>query len=142
MTETQVYKAINTLDSMVGYKTPRYFNFGKVAARLDDVANFIPARITALLIVLVAPNKLGAWRCLWRDGNKLESPNAGFPIAAMAGGLNVALGGDAVYHGQLKHKPLLGDALHEVNAETLKQGLALKTKMDIFILGLLLIGIL
>lgn len=135
-----LYKAINTLDSMIGYKTPHYFKFGKIAARLDDIANFIPARITALLIVLVVPNKMCAWRCLWRDGDKLDSPNAGFPIAAMAGGLGIALGGDTYYHGQLKHKPILGNALHEINAESLKQGLALKTKMDMFILGLLLIG--
>ena len=136
-----IYKAINTLDSMIGYKTPHYFKFGKVAARLDDIANYIPARITALLIVLVVPNKMCAWRCLWRDGNKLDSPNAGFPIAAMAGGLGIALGGDTYYHGQLKHKPVLGNALHEINAETLKQGLALKIPINVIILGLLLTGI-
>lgn len=137
-----IYKAINTLDSMIGYKTPYYFKFGKIAARLDDIANFIPARLTALLIVLVVPNKTAAWQCLWRDGYKLESPNAGYSIAAMAGGLNIGLGGDTVYHGQLKHKPVLGNALHEINAETLKQGLALRTPINTIVLGLLLIGIL
>ena len=103
-----VYKAINTMDSMIAYKTPRYFYFGKTPAILDDMANYIPARLTALLIVLMANDKQRAWQCLWRDGNKLESPNAGYPIVAMAGALGVALGGDAIYHGQIKHKPTLG----------------------------------
>ncbi|MDD4905974.1 MAG: adenosylcobinamide-phosphate synthase CbiB, partial [Methylobacter tundripaludum] len=114
-----VYKAINTMDSMVAYKTERYFYFGKTAAIVDDIANYIPARLTALLIVALAKDKRRTWQCLWRDGNKLESPNAGFPIAAMAGALGVALGGDASYHGQIKHKPTLGLPLRPVDKSTL-----------------------
>jgi adenosylcobinamide-phosphate synthase len=135
-----VYKAINTLDSMVGYKTPRYFYFGKTAARLDDVANFIPARLTALLIVALAPNKRRAWQCLLSDGNQLESPNAGYPIAAMAGALGVALGGDAWYHGQLKHKPTLGLAINTVNQLSLSQALAMKDSLNALIIGFLIAG--
>lgn len=136
-----VYKAINTLDSMIAYKTGRYFYFGKTAAIVDDIANFIPARLTALLIILLAADKQRAWQCVLRDGNKLESPNAGFPIAAMAGALGVSLAGDAYYHGQLKHKPALGLALNPVNQATLKQGLTMKTGLDVIILSFLAIGV-
>jgi adenosylcobinamide-phosphate synthase len=135
-----VYKAINTMDSMVGYKTKRYFYFGKVAARLDDVANFIPARLTALLLVAVADNKQQAWQAMWRDGYKLESPNAGYPIAALAGGLEIALGGDAVYHGKLKHKPMLGNAVYPVTKAKLAQALAMKTAIHFTVLSLLTLG--
>jgi len=135
-----VYKAINTLDSMVAYKTERYFYFGKTAARVDDIANFIPARITALLIVLLAEDRQNAWRSVFRDGNKLESPNAGYPIAAMAGALGIGLGGDAYYHGKLKHKPTLGPALKPVSRAALVQGLSMKTRLDLIILGLLALG--
>ncbi|MFU8788829.1 MAG: adenosylcobinamide-phosphate synthase CbiB [Methylobacter sp.] len=137
-----VYKAINTLDSMIAYKTERYFQFGKTAAIVDDIANFIPARLTALLIVTLAKDKRRAFCCLWRDGNKLDSPNAGYPIAAMAGALGVALGGDARYHGQLKHKPTLGPAIHPVNQTTLSQALQMKTGINIIVLSLLTAGIL
>lgn len=135
-----VYKAINTLDSMIGYKTAHYFYFGKVAARLDDVANFLPARITALMIVLLANDRDHAWRCMLQDGNKLESPNAGFPIAALAGALGVALGGDAQYHGQIKHKPTLGVALNAITPSTLTGALALKPRFDMIIFCFLSIG--
>lgn len=135
-----IYKAINTMDSMIGYKTARYFYFGKVAARLDDVANFIPARLTAVLLVLVSANKHQAWQTIWHDGNKLESPNAGYPIAALAGGLEIALGGDAIYHGQLKHKPTLGNASYPVTKTTLTQALAMKTSLNLVVLSLLTLG--
>ncbi len=129
-----VYKAINTMDSMIAYKTPRYFYFGKTAAIVDDIANYIPARLTALLIVLLAPDKRLAWQCLWRDGSKLESPNAGFPIAALAGYLGIALGGDASYHGQLKHKPVLGSPINPIDKAALIRGLAIKSPIDWLIL--------
>jgi adenosylcobinamide-phosphate synthase len=135
------YKAINTLDSMIAYKTERYFYFGKTAAILDDIANFIPARLTAMLIVLLAADKQRAWQYALRDGNKLESPNAGFPIAALAGALGVGLAGDAYYHGQLKHKPTLGSPLNPVNHNTLDQALKMKTGINFLVLTVLTIGI-
>ncbi|MDD5411204.1 MAG: adenosylcobinamide-phosphate synthase CbiB [Methylobacter sp.] len=137
-----VYKAINTMDSMIAYKTERYFYFGKTAAIADDIANYIPARLTALLIVALAKNKQRAWQCLWRDGNKLESPNAGFPIAAMAGALGVALGGDSSYHGQIKHKPTLGLAVNSVDKPALTKALQMKTGINLMVLGLLATGVL
>jgi adenosylcobinamide-phosphate synthase len=137
-----VYKAINTMDSMIAYKTERYFYFGKTAAIVDDIANYIPARLTALLIVALAEDKRRAWHCLLRDGNKLESPNAGFPIAAMAGALGVALGGDASYHGQIKHKPTLGLPINPVDKSTLTQALKMKTGINLIVLTSLAAGVL
>lgn len=106
------YKAVNTLDSMLGYRTERYLHFGRAAARIDDLVNFVPARLTALLIVFAAelisgrgPQAFGAWRSdAWRH----PSPNAGVPEAAMAGALGIQLGGPAFYQGELEHRPLLG----------------------------------
>ncbi len=133
-----IYKAINTMDSMMGYRTARYEKFGKVAARLDDVANYIPARLTAVLIVILMPNKKNSWKILWRDGHKLDSPNAGYPIAALAGSLRIALGGAAQYHGKLKLKRTLGDALQPISRATIQQALALRWRLDIFIFLILL----
>ncbi len=108
------YKAVNTLDSMIGHRDERYEFFGKFAARLDDVANFIPARLTAMLFVLAAwmmrLNWRGSWRILLRDGAKHKSPNAGRPEAAMAGALDAQLGGTNYYDGEPHHGPRLGDA--------------------------------
>ncbi|MEA3227962.1 MAG: adenosylcobinamide-phosphate synthase CbiB [Campylobacterota bacterium] len=101
-----IYKAINTMDSMVGYRTPKYENYGKVAAKLDDIANFIPSRITAILIMFLAGKK--DILNFYKDGNKHESPNAGHPITAMALVLGVKLGGDTSYFGKIKKKPFFG----------------------------------
>ena len=136
-----VYKAINTMDSMVGYRTARYERFGKIAARLDDAANYIPARLTALLMVLLMPNKKHSWQILWRDGHKLDSPNAGYPIAALAGSLSCALGGKAQYHGKVKFKPTLGEAIYPITRDTLNQALILRQRFDLAIL-LILLGLL
>jgi adenosylcobinamide-phosphate synthase len=98
------YKAINTLDSMIGHPEPPYRYFGRAAARFDDAANWIPARLTALGIVLNARRARKIW---WRDGNKHASPNAGQCEAAMAGALGVRLGGASSYDGHPHHAPLL-----------------------------------
>lgn len=107
------YKAVNTLDSMVGYKNEKYRNFGWAAARLDDVCNYIPARITGLLIVISAILVKGiearsAFTVMLKDGNKHTSPNSGIPEAAMAGALGVRLGGPATYNGLEVEKPFIG----------------------------------
>ena len=112
------YRAINTLDSMFGYKDDRYFYFGWAAARLDDLANYIPARITGPLMALAAAmlwrRPLNSLRVLARDARKHESPNAGFPEAAMAGALGVQLGGRNYYNGEPLDKPAIGDALCDI----------------------------
>jgi adenosylcobinamide-phosphate synthase len=108
------YKAVNTLDSMVGYKNERYLHFGWASARFDDLANFIPARLTGLLMVLAAPicalSGGSAWRIMRRDCRNHSSPNSGFPEAAAAGALGVRLGGINRYFGRLIEKPTIGDA--------------------------------
>lgn len=100
------YKAVNTLDSMIGHTDKRYFYFGKAAARLDDAANYLPARLTAAAIVAVSyvqnyADPRAAWETWRRDGDKHKSPNAGHPESAMAGALHVQLGGDNTYQGEL-----------------------------------------
>jgi adenosylcobinamide-phosphate synthase len=102
-----LYKMINTLDSMIGYKREPYRLFGRFAARLDDVANFIPARITALLMVLVTGSRRGASFIL-RYGHAHASPNSGYPEAALAGILGCRFGGPNVYHGVTVEKPFIG----------------------------------
>jgi adenosylcobinamide-phosphate synthase len=108
------YKAINTLDSMIGHRDERYTYFGRYAARLDDVANWIPARVTALCIIVASEawsRRGGSAYSVWRrDAGKHESPNAGHPEAAMAGGLGIQLGGAAVYEGEKIERALLGEA--------------------------------
>lgn len=108
-----IFKAASTLDSMVGYKTDRYRELGWASARLDDLLNLIPARLTGLLMVLAAlPLRLSPRRALkimLRDARKPSSPNAGWPEAATAGALGVQLGGPAVYFGEKVDKPTLGD---------------------------------
>lgn len=102
------YKMINTMDSMIGYRSERYEHFGKFAARLDDIANFIPSRLTALLMALVSLS----WKSLvfiYKYGNRHKSPNAGYPEAALAGILHCRFGGPNIYHGVLVDKPYIGD---------------------------------
>lgn len=107
------YKAVNTMDSMIGYRTARHAAFGRTAARLDDVMNFIPARLAAVLIVVASVFAPGgrpaaSFRVMARDGGKHRSPNAGWPEAAMAGALGVALAGPRSYHGSVVDEPWVG----------------------------------
>jgi adenosylcobinamide-phosphate synthase len=108
-----VFKAVNTLDSMIGYRNERYREFGWAAARLDDLLNWLPARLTALLMIAgsaaLGLNPLGGWRVMRRDARRHASPNAGFPEAVAAGALGVQLGGPACYFGQWQEKPTFGD---------------------------------
>lgn len=108
-----LYKMINTLDSMTGYKNEQYFYFGKVAARLDDVANFIPARITALLMILVTGSRR-AWQYVLKYGHAHASPNSGYPEAAMAGILHCRFGGPNTYHGKIVEKPFIGEQARSI----------------------------
>jgi adenosylcobinamide-phosphate synthase len=121
------YKAINTLDSMIGHRDKRYEYFGKFAARLDDAVNFIPARLTAWLFVLTALmlglDWRGAWRVLNRDGARHKSPNAGRPEAAMAGALSVQLGGTNYYDGEPHYGQRLGDANLSLDDRALRYAL-------------------
>lgn len=113
------YKMVNTLDSMIGYKTDRYRLFGCWAARIDDVANYIPARLTALLMVLVA-GKPFLVQFVWRNGKNHASPNSGYPEAALAGILNCRFGGPHFYFGQLFPKPYIGENERPLTTRDLK----------------------
>ena len=102
------YKMVNTLDSMIGYKTERYKDFGCWAAHIDDIANYIPARLTAFLMIIVS-GKPKLFGFVWRNGRCHASPNSGYPEAALAGILNCRFGGPHTYFGQLFDKPYIGD---------------------------------
>lgn len=134
------YKAINTLDSMIGYKNEKYFFFGRYAAILDDIANFIPARITGILMIVTSfflkLNGNEAWRILKRDRKKHTSPNAGVPEAACAGALMVRLGGLSMYNFKPVDKPYIGDDTVKINKEHIKDAnrLMLGTAWSLIIL--------
>ncbi len=123
------YKALNTLDSMVGYTNKRYCHFGWASARADDLANFIPARMTALLFVLASfflrKDWKKAWKMTWRDGRKNMSPNSGYPEAAVAGALDIQLGGVNFYFGTCKKKPLIGEPKKPISLREVKESLHL-----------------
>jgi adenosylcobinamide-phosphate synthase len=119
------YKAINTLDSMVGYKNERYRNIGWASAKLDDAANLIPARLSGFIIVFSALLLRRPWRdalrILWRDRRKHESPNSAWSEAAMAGTLGVQLGGLNYYFGQQSQKPFIGDPKEELDLTDVRE---------------------
>jgi adenosylcobinamide-phosphate synthase len=140
LTGAFIYKAINTLDSMVGYRTSRYEKFGKFSAKLDDVANYLPSRLTAFLIALLMISKK-ALSNIFNYAHLHNSPNAGYPISAMAGVCEVALGGDTVYFGKLKAKPYFGDGSKEILSSHIHKALSFQIRFDIFIVLFLLTNI-
>jgi len=123
------YKALNTLDSMVGYRNDRYRYLGWASARGDDLANLIPSRLTALIFILssfiLRKNWRRAWRATWRDGRKNSSPNSGYPEAAMAGALGVRLGGKNSYFGRVEEKPLIGEPERSIDRNVVQESLHL-----------------
>ena len=135
-----VYKAINTLDSMVGYRNRKYEKFGKFSAKLDDTANYIPSRITALLIAMLRGSKKALFH-FYSYGKKHESPNAGHPISAMALALGIKLGGDTSYFGKVKSKPDFGEGNGKIGTEDIENALSLQLRLDIFIFILLGLGV-
>lgn len=133
-----LYKAINTLDSMVGYRNEKYEKYGKFSAKLDDLVNYIPSRITAVLIALFFLSKKSLTN-FYSFGVKHDSPNAGHPISAMSIALKVKLGGATSYFGKIKEKPYF--AFDEYRTELIKndvqKALSIKPKLDGFIILLL-----
>jgi len=133
------YKAINTLDSMIGHRSERHEAFGWAAARIDDVANFIPARLTGFLFVLLAPRRAEALSCMTRDARRHRSPNAGWPEAAMAGALGVRLSGPRIYHGSITNEPWLNEGARDPLAADITQGLTVYRRAMLLLAGLLAI---
>lgn len=141
-----VYKAINTMDSMVGYKNDEYLYFGRCAAKLDDAANFIPSRFSALCMIAAAGlsgfDGKNAWRIWKRDRRKHASPNSAQTESVCAGALHVQLGGNAFYFGKLFEKPFLGDADRPVEQEDISRSCRLMYAASIFLLAVVeLIGL-
>ena len=132
------YKAVNTLDSMVGYRNDKYRYFGTASARADDVVNFIPARLTGILMVIAAAlcryDVSGSWRCFLRDRNKHLSPNSAQTESACAGALGIQLGGTHDYFGKPVEKPTLGDAKRKAAPEDIRRANRLMTATSILAL--------
>nr|WP_211401731.1 adenosylcobinamide-phosphate synthase CbiB [Bradyrhizobium iriomotense] len=133
------YKAINTLDSMIGHRSERHEAFGWAAARIDDVANFIPARLTGLLFVLLAPRRSEALACMTRDARRHRSPNAGWPEAAMAGALGVRLSGPRIYHGSVTKEPWLNEGARDPHPADIGEGLNVYRRAMLLLASLLAI---
>jgi adenosylcobinamide-phosphate synthase len=135
-----LYKAASTLDSLVGYRNQRYRDFGWAAARLDDLLNWLPARMTALLMVAASvPLRLRAgeaWRVMRRDARRHASPNAGWPEAAAAGALGVQLGGPACYGGVWQEKPTFGDGGRPLTVVDYRQMVRLMYLVTLLMFGL------
>jgi adenosylcobinamide-phosphate synthase len=123
------FRAVNTLDAMVGHKSPRHRRFGWAAARLDDVAGFPGARLTAALTVLAGPDPRGAWRAWRRDGGRHPSPNAGPVEASFAGALGVRLGGTLAYGGRVEHRPVLGAGNRAVQVQDIERAARLSRRV-------------
>ncbi|SEM91501.1 adenosylcobinamide-phosphate synthase [Loktanella fryxellensis] len=131
------YKAINTMDSMIGHRNARYEHFGKVAARLDDGVNLIPARLTGLAIALAGYSR-AALRVMWRDAGAHRSPNAGWPEGAMAGALGIRLSGPRIYGDRVAEEPWLNGAAPDPDAAGLRRGLVIYVRA-MGLCGLLLV---
>ena len=131
------YKMINTLDSMIGYRTERYKRFGTAAARIDDAANYIPARLTALLMIAVA-GKPELLKFVARNGKRHASPNSGYPEAALAGILNCRFGGGHYYFNEYFDKPFIGDNDRQLTKNDLRKAVTVNTLAEATMLVILI----
>jgi adenosylcobinamide-phosphate synthase len=134
------FRAVNTLDAMVGHRSPRHLRFGWAAARLDDLAGFPGSRLTAALATLAGPDPRGAWR-VWRaDGGRHPSPNAGPVEASFAGALGVRLGGSLAYGGRVEHRPVLGDGNRPVEVADIERSVRLSGRVGVLALAVVAAG--
>lgn len=124
------YKMVNTLDSMIGYKNEQYKDFGKAAAKIDDILNYIPARITAFLMLAVS-GQLNKFKFVAKFGKKHASPNAGYPEAALAGILNCRFGGTHEYSGQSVKKPFIGNIDKELTDEDMHKAISINQWVEL-----------
>ncbi|MFE7526680.1 cobalamin biosynthesis protein [Kitasatospora sp. NPDC057542] len=134
------FRAVNTLDAMVGHRSPRHARFGWASARLDDLAGWPGARLTALLTVAAAPEPRTAWRVWRRDGSAHPSPNAGQAEAAFAGAVGVRLGGTLRYGERIEHRPVLGAELRPVTVDDIERACALSRRVGALALGTTVAG--
>jgi len=142
------YKAVNTLDSMVGYKNERYLKLGWASAKFDDLANYIPARITAFLMIVSAMLLQKDWRCAYvtvrKDAKKHKSPNSGYPESAVAGALQVQLGGTNYYGGIPITTAFIGDNRRGLNENSIEEAISIMylTSFIMLLIGILFLGVL
>lgn len=132
------YKMINTLDSMIGYKNDRYKDFGCWAARIDDIANYIPARLTALLMIVVS-GKLSLLSFTFRYGKQHASPNSGYPEAALAGILDCRFGGPNYYFGQLVEKPYIGHTDRAISTSDMETAVRINNKTELLMIVIMIV---
>lgn len=130
------YKTINTLDSMIGHKSARYLHFGWASARIDDLVNLAPARLTGMLFALVSARPRAALACMWADARHHRSPNAGWPEAAMAGALGIRLSGPRIYDKRVSDEPWVNGTCPDPSPADLKRGLALYRRAMVALAGL------
>ena len=135
------YKMVNTLDSMIGYQTARYRDFGCWAAHMDDIANYLPARLTAFLMILSQRNCFSPllYRFVWRNGREHASPNSGYPEAALAGILNCRFGGPHTYFGQRFDKPYIGDNDRQLNIYDMKKAIRVNRMAELWMVIIVLL---
>jgi len=133
------YKMINTLDSMIGYKTDRYKDFGCWAAHIDDIANWIPARLTALLMVFAA-GRPSLLKFVHRYGRNHASPNSGYPESALAGILNCRFGGTHTYFGQEFYKPFIGENPRELTTQDASRAIRINIISELLMLAIYTTG--
>lgn len=129
------YKMINTLDSMIGYRTERYRDFGCFAARIDDIANYIPARLTAALMVIVS-GKMSLFGFVCKYGSRHASPNSGYPEAALAGILNCRFGGPHYYFGEIFDKPYIGENERPLTTADMKVSIRINRMAEVLMVAL------
>ncbi|WP_420324814.1 adenosylcobinamide-phosphate synthase CbiB [Mameliella sp.] len=134
------YKAINTMDSMIGHRNERYEHFGKAAARLDDLVNLVPARLTSLVFALASGMLRRSLQVVSQDASRHRSPNAGWPEAALAGGLGVRLSGPRIYGDRVAQEPWVNEGAPDPGARDISRGLALYVRA-MFLCGAALIGL-
>lgn len=132
------YKMVNTLDSMIGYRTERYKDFGCWAARIDDVCNYIPARLTAALMV-IASGKPSLLKFVWRNGRKHASPNSGYPEAALAGALDCRFGGPHYYFGELFDKPFIGENERDLTTADMLKAVRINRIAEVMMIALVIV---
>ena len=136
------YKAINTLDSMIGHRTPRHEAFGWAAARIDDLANLLPARLTALLIAVAGGRVRASLACVLRDAGRHRSPNAGWPEAAMAGAVGIRLSGPRIYADRVAAEPWINEAASDPSPADLSRALRVyRRSMGLMALALVTIAL-
>lgn len=134
------YKMVNTLDSMIGYKNEKYLLFGRWAARIDDIVNYIPARITSVLMVVCA-GRLSLLSFVWKYGKQHASPNSGYPEAALAGILHCRFGGSHLYFDEMVYKPFIGDHDRDVYSSDMRKAIQVNQRSEFLMIGIVLLCI-